>query len=108
MSKQRRLDDSTQGPMQLVSSDQQRRALNLILKIVVGEEAGGSASFLPSVDEFSNMATAGGWCEGLEQDCYALEPVDVLGEVSECVFRKVSEGLGRCGVLCDTGVVFCG
>lgn len=83
ISKQRRVEDSTPGPVQLVSAEQQRRALTLILKIVGGEEPGGSASFLPAGNDFSNMATRGGWCNGLEQDCYAVTPVDVLGEVSE-------------------------
>lgn len=82
ISKQRRVEDSTPGPVQLVSAEQQRRALTLILKIVGGEEPGGSASFLPAGNDFSNMATRGGWCNGLEQDCYAVTPVDVLGEIS--------------------------
>lgn len=64
-----------------MSADQQRRALGLILRIVGGDELDGTASFLPAADDFSNMATRGGWCEGLEQICYAMEPVDVLSKV---------------------------
>lgn len=81
-SKQRRQSDSTTGPIQLIEPDRQRRALGVILRVLGGEEAGGGASFLPGGEAFQNMAVYSGVCDAsLEQYCYALKPIDILGEV---------------------------
>ncbi|CAN0185936.1 unnamed protein product, partial [Laminaria digitata] len=82
ISKQRRVKDDTPGPVQLISPDRQRRALALILRVVGGDDSAGAASFLPAEEDFSNMAVGGGYCEGLEQYCYAIDHVDVLSQVS--------------------------
>lgn len=52
------------------------------MRVLGGDEAGGGASFLPEGEEFQNMAVYSGVCESsLEQYCYALKPIDILGEV---------------------------
>lgn len=82
ISKQRRVQDDTPGPVQLVPAELQRRALTLILRVVAGDGgAAGDASFLPAEEDFSNLATWDGYCEGLGQYCYGVVPVDVLSEV---------------------------
>lgn len=82
MSKQRRVSDSTPGPVQLIAPNRQRRALSVVLRLVGGDEPGGMASFLASGEEFTNMAVRDGECGGsLEQYCYALKPLDLLSEV---------------------------
>lgn len=82
ISKQRRVEDDTPGPIQLVPADRQRRALSLILRVVAGDGGpAGDAAFLPGEEDFSNLAMWTGLCEGLGQYCYGTVPVDVLSEV---------------------------
>ncbi|CAM9349125.1 unnamed protein product, partial [Scytosiphon promiscuus] len=80
ISKQRRIDDTTPGPIQLIPAERQRRALTLILRIVAGDDSAGAAAFLPAEEDFSNLAAWSGVCEGPEQYCYGVVPVDPLSE----------------------------
>ncbi|CBN77189.1 conserved unknown protein [Ectocarpus siliculosus] len=82
ISKQRRVESDTPGPIQLVPADRQRRALTLVLRVVTGDEPAGGAAFLPGEEDFSNLAGWSGSCAGLGQYCYGVVPVDVLSEVN--------------------------
>ncbi|CAM9963101.1 unnamed protein product, partial [Ectocarpus fasciculatus] len=82
ISKQRRVESDTPGPIQLVPADRQRRALTLVLRVVAGDEPAGGAAFLPAEEDFSNLAAWSGSCAGLGQYCYGVVPVDVLSEVN--------------------------
>lgn len=92
ISKQRRVESDTPGPIQLVPADRQRRALTLVLRVVTGDEPAGGAAFLPGEEDFSNLAAWSGSCAGLGQYCYGVVPVDVLSEV--CAERAPAP-LGR-------------
>lgn len=95
ISKQRRVEDDTPGPIQLIPAERQRRALTLILRVVAGDGGpAGDAAFLPGEEDFSNLATWSGSCEGLGQYCYGTVPIDVLSEVG------FSCCLGRCESTC--------
>ena len=100
ISKQRRLDDDTPGPIQAVAPDRQRRALGFIVNLLVGDEPGGSASFLPSPEDLPNLAVKDGVCEGLEQYCYSVFPVDILSEVNYVLYCcTTSAAVVSCKVL---------
>lgn len=82
ISKQRRVAEDTPGPIQLIPAERQRRALTLIVRVVAGDGGpAGDAAFLPGEEDFSNLASWTGSCEGLGQYCYGTVPVDVLSEV---------------------------
>eukprot|EP00903_Cladosiphon_okamuranus_P009754 g9273.t1 len=83
ISKQRRVEDDTPGPIQLIPADRQRRALTLILRVVAGDGGpAGDAAFFPGEEDFSNLASWTGTCEGISQYCYGTVPVDVVSEVN--------------------------
>lgn len=88
ISKQRRIDGDTPGPIKAVDPDRQRRALTLILRVLVGDEAGGCASFLPAREDLPNLAVTEGVCESESQSCYSVVPVDVVGKVNALLLKK--------------------
>ncbi|KAG5189409.1 hypothetical protein JKP88DRAFT_271590 [Tribonema minus] len=87
LSKQRRIATNTQAPATPVSAAQQREALALLVKILTGVEAVGSAAnstsvdFLPEPTALPLMVQTGGVCEGIERYCLATEPYDVLTDL---------------------------
>jgi Met-zincin len=101
--KQRRIDlkDSTTVPMTAIASDKQRQALQLIVQVLTqgdatsvitpskttgntttpATETASQLQFLPSAAQSQYMVQRGGYCEGLDQVCLAVEPFNSVKQV---------------------------
>lgn len=106
VSKQRHFSNSTTGPTELISAQRQRQALDVIMRVVGGDDLGGGATFLPSGDDFTNIVVPDGLCEfSLEQYCHAIRPLDVLSEVSVMYDERLGYCRGQLTLLSDLRVL---
>eukprot|EP00612_Vaucheria_litorea_P008211 CAMPEP_0171476112 /NCGR_PEP_ID=MMETSP0946-20130122/3401_1 /TAXON_ID=109269 /ORGANISM="Vaucheria litorea, Strain CCMP2940" /LENGTH=884 /DNA_ID=CAMNT_0012006321 /DNA_START=315 /DNA_END=2966 /DNA_ORIENTATION=+ len=83
-SKQRRVESDTVGPMKPIETILQRKALGLIGQILTASVSGNTTTdpqIFPSPDELGYMVQRGGYCQGLEIYCLAVEPFDPLSEI---------------------------
>jgi Met-zincin len=101
--KQRRIDtqDTATAPMTAIPSDKQRQALQLIVQVLTqgdetsviipsktsgntttpASETASTLQFLPSAKLSKYMVQRGGWCQGLDQVCLAVEPFNSVKQV---------------------------